>query len=156
MPMNDRDRCFILCFSLKWWAWGTLLDRLEKKWLWSPSTIVTYPWRSASDSRSGTTPAPRRVPRLDRRSKKEPLSPTFSSFFFSLDLFPHTFTQTSQTNEGMCCTSGATPNRLHYSRLHNSHSAILSRFYLLISVLIRVASLLSDNQKLISAQALQD
>lgn len=81
MPMNDRDLCFILCFSLKWWAWGTLLDRPEKKWLWSPLTIVTYPWRSASESRSGTTPAPRRVPRLDRRSKREALSPTFFSFF---------------------------------------------------------------------------
>lgn len=81
MPMNDRDLCFILCFSLKWWAWGTLLDRPEKKWLWSPLTIVTYPWRSASESRSGTTPAPRRVPRLDRRSKREALSLTFFSFF---------------------------------------------------------------------------
>lgn len=145
--------CFILCFSLKWWAWGTLLDRPEKKWLWLPLTIVTYPWRSASESRSGTTPAPRRVPRLDRRSKREPLSPTFFSFF-SLWTSSHTHSLKLVRLMRECVAPRGL--RLHYSRLHNSHSAIFSRFYLLISVLIRVISLLSDNQKLISAQALQD
>lgn len=125
---------FTVFFSPTSGPWAALSDPLEKKWPWSPLMTVTYPWQFASESRSAITPAPHRVPRLDRRSKRGPASPTFT-FPFSLWAY--------QTNEGMCCTSGAAPNCLHYRKLHSSHSAILSGFYLLISALFRAASLLS-------------